>query len=172
MERIVSIAARLQGTTATSQPSPRQPQNLEQVSALMAQLKANYPSQQISSATAKIWMAQWLTFASEHGLDVLRRALFLCMSKSKFLPQPADVAKAIKEVMAKKIAEERKAQPIGDCSACDNQRHIVAERIVDAHEANISPRMRLSGGVAPGETNARCASLAYDAKAAAARASA
>ena len=137
----------------------------------MAQLKANYPSQEISSATAKIWMAQWLTFASEHGLDVLRRALFLCMSKSKFLPQPADVAKAIKEVMAKKIAEERKAQPIGDCSACDNQRHIVAERIVDgmrrtsARECDCLVAWRRAKQM-------RDAQPAYDAKAAAAGASA
>jgi hypothetical protein len=73
-------------------------------------------------------MAQWLTFASEHGLDVLRRALFLCMSRNKFLPQPADVSKAIKEVMAKKTAEERKTQPIGDCSVCDNQRMVVEHK--------------------------------------------
>jgi hypothetical protein len=73
-------------------------------------------------------MAQWLTFASEHGLDALRRALFLCMSKSKFLPQPADVAKAIKEVMAKKVAKEQKAYPLGACSVCDDQRMVVEHR--------------------------------------------
>ena len=135
MEQVISIARRLQGANAATQTSTSQPQIQPQIPTpiadLLKQVRANYPHQEISVETARVWLKQWAEFASVAGMDTLRRAIWRCMSESDFLPQPSAVKRAVKELMAKKVAEERKAQSIGDCMVCDNQRLVVTERIVD-----------------------------------------
>jgi hypothetical protein len=131
MEQVISIARRLGGVSATTQTSTPQPQILQSISDLLKQVRANYPNQEISTETAKVWLKQWAEFASAAGIDTLRRALWLCMSESDFLPQPSAVKRAVKKLMAKKVTEERVNRPIGDCGICDNQRLVVTERIVD-----------------------------------------
>ncbi len=105
----------------------------------MKQVRANYPHQELSTETAKVWMKQWAEFASQAGVDVLWRALWRCMSESDFLPQPSAVSRAIKAIIkSEQLSKDRAKQPIQDCATCNNMRMIPGEEMRDGRRVRVA----------------------------------
>jgi hypothetical protein len=58
---------------------------LDQLEALMAQMKAGYPGQEIAQDTADVWTPLWMAQIIRYGMPAFRRALLDHMASSRFL---------------------------------------------------------------------------------------
>lgn len=58
---------------------------------LMDETLANWPNQQISSDTARIWLAIWRELASEFGAGHFQKTLWELCKTSKFCPVPGEI---------------------------------------------------------------------------------
>jgi hypothetical protein len=82
----------------------------------MKQAKANYPGQEISKETAKIWLDAWYAMVLDYNLDQFMRALKRCFREVLFFPSPAAIEERLKEI--KQEDAEKKPRKSKYCGKC------------------------------------------------------
>jgi hypothetical protein len=105
MERAGTLLRIDTSAASTQLDRPRRNSDLAQVPALMAQMKANYPGQELLPETADMWMAAWLEMVLDYGLEPFRAALIPLLRSSRFFPHPAEIEEAIEAKRAEERAE-------------------------------------------------------------------
>ncbi len=86
---------------------------------LMAQMKANYPSQELLPETAAVWLEMWKDMSLEWGLDDFRRALKRCNRLKLFMPQPADIEAEHAVLRQEQMQRKRSSAASSRFQACE-----------------------------------------------------
>jgi hypothetical protein len=99
-------------------PSSVSNESTRQVSILLEQMAAGFPSQEVPPETAEMWTMAFGDLAVEYGVEQVRKALRVLVTRQKFFPHPAEVAEVLEEMAKKQQAELRKQLPKVGCELC------------------------------------------------------
>src|SRR5580704_9254762 len=96
-EAMLEKVLRAPATGGLARQSSRQltDSELDQLEALMAQMKAGYPGQEIAQDTADVWTPLWMAQVIRYGMPAFRRALLDHMASSRFLPHPSELSERL-----------------------------------------------------------------------------
>lgn len=113
MERItqtdLKALLKSEKTEAERQLDRRQ-QNLELLSILIEQMRANLPNQQLTQATVESWMGSWLLLVDEYGFQALQQALQRLLTRCKFFPLPAEIREEIEAERDRQCAQRQQRE--------------------------------------------------------------
>src|ERR1700733_7624716 len=108
MQAIREVGLKLDKTTAFQPLMPRlNASSIQQVKKLMAQMKANYPNQELTPETGEIWAPQWLSMVERYGLTEFRQVLMSLLASSKFFPQPHEIGEELSYITRERNRKER-----------------------------------------------------------------
>ena len=108
MQAIREVALRSDKTTALQQSTPPLSlTELDHVRLLMKQMKANYPNQELTPETVKVWTPLWLSMVKNFGLPMFQAVLMRLLASSAFFPQPHDIESELDDIRRERNRVER-----------------------------------------------------------------